>query len=191
MDGRMVLFIFLLLFFNFGVCLVRGGVFIFDLGILDFSIAVACLRSEVLFTHPGKPRGIPQFSPLATTHVICCVLGVTAFVRQRVAGDLGQSDGRRLGSYNEQTAGTTGARCQVIDNAFAPTAKKKKYGDSLKDMQDMLSEFFDKIHAGRSVLCAGIVPKRMQMPWRDFKNKSDYGVYLMRHMETFVGQGVS
>lgn len=57
--------------------------------------------------------------------------------------------------------------------------------------QDMLSEFFDKIHAGRSVLCAGLMPKRMQMPWRDFKNKSDYGVYLMRHMETFVGQGVS
>nr|GMD04026.1 zinc finger BED domain-containing protein RICESLEEPER 2-like [Ipomoea batatas] len=79
----------------------------------------------------------------------------------------------------------------VIDNAFAPTAKKKKYGDSFKDMQDMLSEFFDKIHAGRSVLCAGLVPKRMQMPWRDFKNKSDYGVYLLRHMETFVGQGVS
>nr|GLL19509.1 hypothetical protein Itr_chr02CG09600 [Ipomoea trifida] len=113
MDGRMVLFIFLLLFLNFGVCLVRGGVFIFDLGILDFSIVVPCLRSDVLSTHPGKPRGIPKFSPLATTHVICCVLGVTAFVRQRVAGDLGQSDGRRLGSYNEQTAGTTGARCQV------------------------------------------------------------------------------
>nr|GLL16765.1 uncharacterized protein LOC109189578 isoform X1 [Ipomoea trifida] len=159
---------------------------------IHFSIVVACLRSEVLSTHPG--RGIPQFSPLATTHVICCVLGVTAFVCQRVAGDLGQSDGRRLGSYNEQTAGTTRARCQfrcvhgwvcrgrmkmdlksypysdfskidmVIDNAFAPTAKKKKYGDSLKDMQDMLSEFFDKIHAGRSVLCAGLVPKRMQMP---------------------------
>nr|GMD59520.1 zinc finger BED domain-containing protein RICESLEEPER 2-like [Ipomoea batatas] len=54
--------------------------------------------------------------------------------------------------------------------------KSYPYSDFSKiDMQDMLSEFFDKIHAGRSVLCAGLVPKRMQMPWRDFKNKSDYG----------------
>lgn len=55
----------------------------------------------------------------------------------------------------------------------------------------MLSEFYNKVHNGRSILCAGLVLKRMQMSWHDSKNKTDCGVYLMRHMESFVGQGVS
>nr|GLL44949.1 uncharacterized protein LOC109146919 [Ipomoea trifida] len=57
--------------------------------------------------------------------------------------------------------------------------------------QIMLSEFYNKVHNGRSILCAGLVLKRMQMSWHDSKNKTDCEVYLMRHMESFVGQGVS
>nr|GMC79942.1 ulp1 protease family, C-terminal catalytic domain-containing protein [Ipomoea batatas] len=55
----------------------------------------------------------------------------------------------------------------------------------------MLQEFFTKSHPGRSILCAGVEPKIMQMPWRDVNNKIDCGVYLMRHMETYTGQAVS
>nr|GMC82304.1 zinc finger BED domain-containing protein RICESLEEPER 2-like [Ipomoea batatas] len=79
---------------------------------------------------------------------------------------------------------------EIIDNASAPTTNKEKYGESLEDMQDMLSEFYNKVHNGRSILCAGLVPKRMQMAWCDSRNKIDCGVYLMRHMESFLGQGV-
>nr|GME06586.1 zinc finger BED domain-containing protein RICESLEEPER 2-like [Ipomoea batatas] len=32
--------------------------------------------------------------------------------------------------------------------------------------------------------------KRMPMKWRDTKNKVDYGMYLMRHMESYVGEAV-
>nr|GMC92168.1 uncharacterized protein LOC109168900 [Ipomoea batatas] len=82
-------------------------------------------------------------------------------------------------------------RMEVIDNNPSPAATKNKYGESLVDMQDMLSEFFTKVHPRRSVLCDRVVPKRMQMHWQNFKNKTDCGVYLMRHMKTFMGQGVS
>nr|GME13353.1 zinc finger BED domain-containing protein RICESLEEPER 2-like [Ipomoea batatas] len=54
----------------------------------------------------------------------------------------------------------------------------------------MLSEFYKIISLGRSILCAGVDGKRMQMAWRDHKNKIDCGVFLMRHMETYLGQGV-
>nr|GMD76216.1 uncharacterized protein LOC109168900 [Ipomoea batatas] len=65
------------------------------------------------------------------------------------------------------------------------------YGDFKEvDLQDMLQEFFTKSHPGRSILCAGVEPKIMQMPWRDVNNKIDCGVYLMRHMETYTGQAV-
>ncbi|XP_031128889.1 uncharacterized protein LOC116030714 [Ipomoea triloba] len=40
-----------------------------------------------------------------------------------------------------------------------------------------------------SDLCV-VEDKRMQMSWRDSKNRTDCGVYLMRHMKTYVGQGV-
>nr|GMD76438.1 zinc finger BED domain-containing protein RICESLEEPER 2-like [Ipomoea batatas] len=32
--------------------------------------------------------------------------------------------------------------------------------------------------------------KRMHMNWRDGKNKVDCGVYLMRHMKSYTGEGV-
>nr|GMC54185.1 zinc finger BED domain-containing protein RICESLEEPER 2-like [Ipomoea batatas] len=66
---------------------------------------------------------------------------------------------------------------EVIDNNPSPVATKNKYGESLIDMC--------------CVLGPGVMPKRMQMHWRDFKIMTDCGVYLMRHMETFMGQGVS
>lgn len=55
--------------------------------------------------------------------------------------------------------------------------------------KDMLSEFFRPISPAKITMCACVEGKRMQMSWRDSKNKIDYGVYLMRYMEMYVGQG--
>nr|GMD57236.1 zinc finger BED domain-containing protein RICESLEEPER 2-like [Ipomoea batatas] len=55
----------------------------------------------------------------------------------------------------------------------------------------MLSEFYKIISPKRSILCAGVDGKRMQMAWRDSRNKIDCGVFLMRHMETYLGQRIS
>nr|GMC88985.1 uncharacterized protein LOC109168900 [Ipomoea batatas] len=81
-------------------------------------------------------------------------------------------------------------RMEIIDNSSSPGSKSSKYGESLIDMQDMLQEFFTKSHPGRSILCAGLEPKQMQIRWRVPNNKIDCGVYLMRHMESFAGQPV-
>nr|GMD60667.1 zinc finger BED domain-containing protein RICESLEEPER 2-like [Ipomoea batatas] len=72
----------------------------------------------------------------------------------------------------------------------APTAKKLKYGESIEDLKNMMFEFHRTIFPRRSILCAGVDGKRMQMEWRDSKNKIDCGVFLMCHMETYLGQGV-
>lgn len=38
----------------------------------------------------------------------------------------------------------------------------------------------------------GKVPaERLNMSWRDGKNKVDCGIYAIRHMETYMGNGVS
>nr|GMD83396.1 zinc finger BED domain-containing protein RICESLEEPER 2-like [Ipomoea batatas]GMD86950.1 zinc finger BED domain-containing protein RICESLEEPER 2-like [Ipomoea batatas] len=39
-------------------------------------------------------------------------------------------------------------------------------------------------------VCLNLETKRMQMKWRDTKNKVDSGVYLMQHMESYGGEGV-
>nr|GLL27094.1 uncharacterized protein LOC109154777 isoform X2 [Ipomoea trifida] len=80
---------------------------------------------------------------------------------------------------------------EIINNSIVPVNKQLKYGEYLEDMKNMLSEFFKTIDLAKFIICAGINAKRMQMPWRDSKNKVDYGVYIMCHMETYVCQGVS
>nr|GMD79789.1 putative retrotransposon polyprotein [Ipomoea batatas] len=42
----------------------------------------------------------------------------------------------------------------------------------------------------KSELCYNLEMKRMHMNWRDGKNKVDCGVYLMRHMKSYTGEGV-
>jgi len=34
-----------------------------------------------------------------------------------------------------------------------------------------------------------LTPTRLRMSWRDNNNKVDYGVFAMRHMETYMGKG--
>jgi len=41
--------------------------------------------------------------------------------------------------------------------------------------KDMMSEFYKTISLGKSILCAGVDGMRMQIAWRDHKNKIDCG----------------
>ncbi|XP_019150116.1 PREDICTED: uncharacterized protein LOC109146919 [Ipomoea nil] len=81
-------------------------------------------------------------------------------------------------------------RYEIIDNDSNPKAKALKYGDCIEDLLGMLSKFFEVISPPRSTACVCVESKRLQMPWRDSKNKVDCGVFLMRHMESYVGQRV-
>nr|GMC75084.1 zinc finger BED domain-containing protein RICESLEEPER 2-like [Ipomoea batatas]GMC85605.1 zinc finger BED domain-containing protein RICESLEEPER 2-like [Ipomoea batatas]GME17288.1 zinc finger BED domain-containing protein RICESLEEPER 2-like [Ipomoea batatas] len=39
-------------------------------------------------------------------------------------------------------------------------------------------------------MCLNLETKRMPIKWRDSKNKVDCGLYVMRHMESYCGEGV-
>lgn len=52
-------------------------------------------------------------------------------------------------------------------------------------------EFFKNINLAKSIICADLDAKRMQMGWRDSTNKVDCRVYLMWQMESYLGQEVS
>lgn len=55
----------------------------------------------------------------------------------------------------------------------------------------LLSMFLDFVKLDLiAVKLGNIRPKRMQMKWRDSTHGSDSGVYTMRHMESYFGQGV-
>ncbi|XP_019196010.1 PREDICTED: uncharacterized protein LOC109189836 [Ipomoea nil] len=81
---------------------------------------------------------------------------------------------------------------EIIDSSASTEATSKKYGDTPDNLQLLLFEFFKAAGLGyKQGLCFHLVPKRMQMKWRDSRNKVDSGVYAMRHMESYAGEGVS
>nr|GMC75051.1 zinc finger BED domain-containing protein RICESLEEPER 2-like [Ipomoea batatas] len=67
-----------------------------------------------------------------------------------------------------------------------------KYGESMEDLKNMVAEFLRLIDPGKAIICADLEAKRMQISWRIRRiRRTDCGVYLMRHMETYVCQGIS
>nr|GMD95284.1 uncharacterized protein LOC109155335 [Ipomoea batatas] len=83
-------------------------------------------------------------------------------------------------------------KMDIIDNCPTPATHKSRYGSALADLQAFLASFFvnANLHE-RAVQVRRLKPKRMQMSWRDGTVPEDSGIYTMRHMESYLGQGVS
>nr|GMD78931.1 ulp1 protease family, C-terminal catalytic domain-containing protein [Ipomoea batatas] len=67
---------------------------------------------------------------------------------------------------------------EIIDNSASTQPTPVKYGDTPENVKF------------KSIVCDNLKTKRMSMTWRDTKNKVDYGMYLMRHMESYVSEAV-
>nr|GMC46605.1 zinc finger BED domain-containing protein RICESLEEPER 2-like [Ipomoea batatas]GMC49030.1 zinc finger BED domain-containing protein RICESLEEPER 2-like [Ipomoea batatas] len=71
-------------------------------------------------------------------------------------------------------------------------ATQVKYGDTIENVKLLLSKYFTSVgEKFKSIICENLKCKRMSMKWWDTRNKVDYGVYLMRHMESYVGESVA
>ncbi|XP_031098288.1 uncharacterized protein LOC116002317 [Ipomoea triloba] len=82
-------------------------------------------------------------------------------------------------------------RLEIIDNSASTQPTPVKYGDTLENVKLLLSECFTSVgEKFKSIVCDNLKTKRMPMTWRDTKNKVDYGMYLMRHMESYVSEAV-
>nr|GMC95618.1 uncharacterized protein LOC109155623 isoform X2 [Ipomoea batatas] len=82
-------------------------------------------------------------------------------------------------------------KLDIIDNSTLKPHGKDKYGDIPENLLLLLSMFLDFVKLDLiAVKLGNIRPKRMQMKWRDSTHSSDSGVYTMRHMESYFGQGV-
>nr|GMD78919.1 receptor-like protein 12 [Ipomoea batatas] len=94
-----------------------------------------------------------------------------------------------LGSY--KTLGHVHLRLEIIDNSASTQPTPVKYGDTPENVKLLFSEYFTFVgEKFKSIVCDNLKTKRMPMKWRDTKNKVDYGMYLMRHMESYVGEAV-
>nr|GMD76971.1 receptor-like protein 12 [Ipomoea batatas] len=82
-------------------------------------------------------------------------------------------------------------RLEIIDNSASTQHTPVKYGDTPENVKLLLSEYFTFVgEKFKSIVCDNLKTKRMPMKWRDTKNKVDYGMYLMWHMESYVGDAV-
>nr|GLL49711.1 uncharacterized protein LOC109164944 [Ipomoea trifida] len=67
-------------------------------------------------------------------------------------------------------------KMDIIDNCPTPSTNQSRYDNAPADLADR-------------VRC--LIPKRMQMSWRNRTILEDSDIYTMRHMESYLGQGVS
>nr|GMC92471.1 ulp1 protease family, C-terminal catalytic domain-containing protein [Ipomoea batatas]GME13469.1 ulp1 protease family, C-terminal catalytic domain-containing protein [Ipomoea batatas] len=83
-------------------------------------------------------------------------------------------------------------RLEIIDNSASTEATRLKYGDTLENVKLLLTEYFTSVgEKFKSIICENLKCIRMPMKWRDTGNEVECGVYLMRHIESYVGERVS
>nr|GMC92141.1 uncharacterized protein LOC109191529 [Ipomoea batatas] len=80
-------------------------------------------------------------------------------------------------------------RFEAIDNSSSICKTEDKYGVVPKRLQAFLFKFLSGLKSTyKAKKIEKLRVKRMKMAWRDNGYKIDWGVFLMRHMETFIGQ---
>nr|GMD50585.1 zinc finger BED domain-containing protein RICESLEEPER 2-like [Ipomoea batatas] len=83
-------------------------------------------------------------------------------------------------------------RLEIIDSSASTEATRVKYGDTPENVKLLLTEYFTSVgEKFKSIICENLKCKRMPMKWQDTGNEVDCGVYLMRHMESYVGERVT
>nr|GME03132.1 uncharacterized protein LOC109189836 [Ipomoea batatas] len=80
-------------------------------------------------------------------------------------------------------------RLEIIDNSASTKPTRLKYGDTPENLKLLLTEYFTSVgEKFKSIICENLKCKRLPMKWRDTGNEVDCGVYLTRHMESYVGE---
>nr|GMD63399.1 putative ulp1 protease family, C-terminal catalytic domain-containing protein [Ipomoea batatas] len=83
-------------------------------------------------------------------------------------------------------------RLEIIDSSASTEAIRVKYGDTPENVKLLLIEYFTSVgEKFKSIICENLNCKRMAMKWRDTGNDVECGLYLMRHMESYVGERVT
>nr|GMD80131.1 uncharacterized protein LOC109173369 [Ipomoea batatas]GMD80141.1 uncharacterized protein LOC109173369 [Ipomoea batatas] len=147
----------------------------------------AATREDMLSLGIGSPVRV------AVIDVSACILNVRELSR-------GEGAPRRQFTGIHTTLNTVVSRTQSRACRLAWFSESLECGLKLSphpswksiDMKDLLSVFLDdEVDFIYRATVRRFVPTRMQMQWRDARNKVDCGVFAMRHMESFLGQSVN
>nr|GMD96852.1 uncharacterized protein LOC109164944 [Ipomoea batatas] len=83
-------------------------------------------------------------------------------------------------------------KMDIIDNCPTPGTNQSRYDNAPADLRPFLASFFVGVNPhGQADRVRCLIPKRMQMSWRNKTILEDSDIYTMRHMESYLGQGVS
>ncbi|XP_057809060.1 uncharacterized protein LOC131023533 [Salvia miltiorrhiza] len=85
-------------------------------------------------------------------------------------------------------------RIYVLDsqNESQAQMKEEKYSRTVDDLRQMLVDYMTHMkEVHKSIIVKRSRLSIIHIKWGDSKNINDTGVYLMRHMETFMGEGAS
>ncbi|CAH9100069.1 unnamed protein product [Cuscuta europaea] len=80
---------------------------------------------------------------------------------------------------------------EVLDNVVDQMRLDEKYGEMSYTLRDMFVDYFTEVgldNDSNTFYKPNL--KRLTMNWREANNVHDYGLWSMRHMETYMGKGV-
>lgn len=83
----------------------------------------------------------------------------------------------RLGEYINNASFFVYNACKFYNNASFPPFQVEAFTDLLEKKR--------MVAQARALRNQSV--RRVKMPWRNNKNKVDYAIYAMRHMETYMG----
>ncbi|CAH9138354.1 unnamed protein product, partial [Cuscuta epithymum] len=82
-------------------------------------------------------------------------------------------------------------RVDIIDSSSARVSMKNKYGDMPARMLRMFVKYLlSRNMTSKANFVSKMKPTRLAMSWRDPEDVYDYGILMMRHMETYRGEGL-
>ncbi|CAH1430765.1 unnamed protein product [Lactuca virosa] len=75
----------------------------------------------------------------------------------------------------------------VIDNRNSVTKFSRAYRDAPNELKILFSRYLMRVNHKSALILEGVELERVNMNWRTRDNHVDYGVFCMRHMETYMG----
>ncbi|CAH9126803.1 unnamed protein product, partial [Cuscuta epithymum] len=77
-------------------------------------------------------------------------------------------------------------RIDILDSSSARGSNTLRYGNVPDTIANMMVTYLQaKGLTGKASRLQKVKPNRLVMKWRDSNNESDYGIFCMRHMETY------
>ncbi|CAI9290907.1 unnamed protein product [Lactuca saligna] len=75
----------------------------------------------------------------------------------------------------------------IVDNSKVDDPNDERYGQFPQIIKEYIVDYLKSQNHPKAEMFSHVMPHRLEMPWRIINNNIDCGVFMMCHMETYMG----